>query len=93
MKAIWNGVIVAESEETIEVESNNYFPPQSIRKDYFKPSPSHSTCPWKGKAHYYHLEVEGRRNEDAAWYYPKAKPLAAHIENYVAFWNGVEVIE
>lgn len=93
MKAIWNEVVVAESDQTIGLEGNHYFPPDSIVKEYFKQSPTHTNCPWKGRAHYYHLEVNNQVNEDAAWYYPNAKPLASHIENYVAFWNEVQVSE
>ncbi|WP_421753959.1 DUF427 domain-containing protein [Croceimicrobium sp.] len=93
MKAYWNGVVVAESDETIVVEGNHYFPADSIKKEYFKESDTHTWCPWKGEASYYHLEVDGKENPDAAWYYPQTKPLANHIKSYVAFWNGVEVKE
>lgn len=92
MKAIWNGVVVAESDDTIVVEGNHYFPPDSIKKEYFSESETHTTCPWKGLASYYTLNVEGESNNDAAWYYPQASDLAKNIENYVAFWNGVEVV-
>lgn len=91
MKAIWNGQVLAESDETIVVEGNHYFPPSSINKDFFKPSDTHTTCPWKGIASYYTLEVDETTNNDAAWYYPQAKELAKNIEGYVAFWKGVEV--
>jgi uncharacterized protein (DUF427 family) len=91
MKAIWNGSVLAESNETVIVEGNHYFPPESINKDYFKESATHTTCPWKGVASYYSIEANGERNEDAAWYYPKAKDAAKKIEGYVAFWRGVEV--
>ncbi len=91
MKAIWNDAILAESDETINVENNHYFPPESINKEYFKSSDLHTTCPWKGEASYYTIEVEGKQNKDSAWYYPRTKDLAKKIEGYVAFWRGVEV--
>lgn len=91
MKAIWNDTVIAESDETIIVENNHYFPANSINKEFFKESITHTTCPWKGEASYYTIEVDGAVNEDAAWYYPKAKALANHIEGYVAFWKGVDV--
>jgi uncharacterized protein (DUF427 family) len=93
MKALWNGQVLAESKETIEVEGNQYFPPGSIDEKYFKDSRHTSTCPWKGEAHYYHLDVDGETNENAAWYYPEPKEAAKQIKNYVAFWKGVEVSE
>lgn len=93
MKAIWNNRVLAESSETIVVENNHYFPPQSINKEYFQESDYHTTCPWKGEASYYTIKVEGEENENAAWYYPKTKALANNIEGYVAFWKGVEVKE
>lgn len=93
MKAIWNDTVLAESDKTEVVENNHYFPRESLKKEYFKPSDTHSTCPWKGKASYYHLEVNNETNEDAAWYYPDASPAAKNIENYVAFWKGVKVTE
>lgn len=92
-KAIWNGVVLADSNDVVEVEGNKYFPPESINKEYFKESHTHTTCPWKGLASYYSIEVNGDVNEDAAWYYPEAKHAAKQIENYVAFWNGVEVVD
>lgn len=91
MKAIWNDTVIAESNETIIVENNHYFPPNSIKKEFFTESTTHTTCPWKGEANYYSLEVMGSKNADAAWYYPKTKALANHIEGYVAFWKGVDV--
>ena len=91
MKAIWNGHIVAESDETIVIEGNHYFPSSSINKDYFSESNTNSFCPWKGTASYYSLDVEGKKNNDAAWYYPEASDLARKIEGMVAFWKGVEV--
>ena len=93
MKAIWNNQVIAESDATIVIENNHYFPADSIRKEYFKPSETHSTCPWKGLASYYSLEVDGKENTDAAWYYPEPKELARQIKGYVAFWKGVEVVE
>jgi uncharacterized protein (DUF427 family) len=91
MKAIWNNTIIAESKETVVVENNQYFPPSSINKDYFKPSEMHSACPWKGKASYYSLEVDGQTNKDAAWFYPAPKDAAKQITGYVAFWKGVKI--
>lgn len=91
MKAIWNGKTLAESNNTIIIEGNHYFPPESINKEYFKESSTHTTCPWKGVASYYTLEVDGANNEDAAWYYPEVSELAKGIKGYIAFWKGVEV--
>ena len=90
-KAIWEGAVLAESNQTIEVEGNQYFPPEAISKDYFKPSTTHSVCPWKGTASYYDLEVNGKSNRDAAWFYPEPKAAAGQIKGYVAFWKGVRV--
>ena len=92
-KAIWNGSVLAESDAYEVVEGNIYFPPDSVNKEYFKESAAHSTCPWKGEASYYTLEVEGKTNSDAAWFYPEPKDAAANIKDYVAFWKGVEVQE
>jgi uncharacterized protein (DUF427 family) len=91
MKAIWNNTVIAESEKTIQVEGNHYFPADTIKKEFFKPSDTHTTCPWKGVASYYTLEVNGETNKDAAWYYPEAKPAAREIQDHVAFWKGVKV--
>ena len=91
MKAIWNDQIIAESDDTVVVEGNHYFPADSIKKEFFKESTTHSVCPWKGQASYYTVEVEGQENADAAWYYPEASELAKNIEGYVAFWKGVKV--
>ena len=91
MKAIWNDTILAESDETIIVEGNHYFPADSINKEYFKPSNTHTYCPWKGQASYYTVEVKSKQNPDAAWYYPETKAAAKKIEGYVAFWRGVAV--
>ena len=93
MKAIWNGAVLAESEKTVVVEGNHYFPPDTIRQQYFQPSATHTTCPWKGMASYYDVTVDGQTNQDAAWYYPEPKPAANEIEGYLAFWKGVEVTE
>ena len=91
VKAVWNGVVLAQSDRTEVVEGNHYFPPESINQEYFKPSDTHTTCFWKGEASYYTIVVEGKENKDAAWYYPHAKEKAKNIEGYVAFWRGVEV--
>ncbi|MGZ8453655.1 MAG: DUF427 domain-containing protein [Candidatus Binatia bacterium] len=93
MKAVWKNTIVAESNETIVVEGNHYFPPESIKKDCFAPSDTHSTCPWKGLASYYHVKVGDQANQDAAWFYPEPKEAAGSIKNHVAFWRGVTVSE
>ena len=93
MKAVWQNTVVAESNETIVVEGNHYFPPESIKKDCFAPSDTHSTCPWKGLASYYHVQVGDQVNQDAAWFYPEPKEAAGSIKNYVAFWRGVTVSE
>ncbi|WP_420317115.1 DUF427 domain-containing protein [Ekhidna sp.] len=91
MKAIWNGEVIAESDDTVVVEGNHYFPPSSIKKEFFKETDTHTVCPWKGKASYYTLEVNGDENKDAAWYYPETSELAKNIKGYVAFWNGVQM--
>lgn len=93
MKATWNGEIIAESNDTIVIEGNHYFPPKTINQEFFKSSDNHTTCPWKGLASYYNVEVNGESNKDAAWYYPEVSDLAKGIKGYVAFWNGVEVTE
>lgn len=93
MKAIWNGQIIAESNETIVVEGNHYFPEGSIKKEFFTPSETHTVCGWKGTASYYDVVVNDETNKDAAWFYPETKTDAKNIENYVAFWKGVEVTE
>ncbi len=89
--ARWNGVTLAESDQCQIVEGNYYFPPESIQCQYFKRSETHSQCPWKGEASYYTIEVDGKKNQDAAWYYPLPKPAADNIKGYIAFWRGVEV--
>ncbi|MEN6480836.1 MAG: DUF427 domain-containing protein [Anaerolineaceae bacterium] len=91
MKAIWNGTVIAESDNTIVVENNHYFPPESVAKEYLTDSPTHSTCPWKGFASYYNIVANGKTNEDAAWYYAEPKEAANQIKGYVAFWKGVEI--
>lgn len=91
MKAIWNHTVIAESADTIVVEGNHYFPPESLQRQFFVPSDHTSTCPWKGEASYYHVVVDGRENRDAAWYYQTPKPAAAEIAGRVAFWKGVRV--
>jgi uncharacterized protein (DUF427 family) len=92
MKAIWQNVTLAESNATIVVEGNHYFPPDSINKNYFKDNNNHTTCPWKGLASYYNIVVDDKINQEAAWYYPDPKPAAGNIKNYVAFWKGIEVV-
>ncbi|MEM9136636.1 MAG: DUF427 domain-containing protein [Cyanobacteria bacterium P01_F01_bin.42] len=90
-KAVWKDVVLAESDRCVQVEGNAYFPPDSINEEYFQPSSTHTTCPWKGVASYYTLSVGGQENPDAAWYYPQCKDAAKEIEGYVAFWKGVQV--
>jgi len=92
-KAIWNDVVLAESDTYEEVEGNIYFPPDSINKTYFKESDTRTTCPWKGIASYYNIVVKDQENKDAAWYYPDPKDAAENIKDYVAFWRGVNVSE
>jgi uncharacterized protein (DUF427 family) len=91
MKAKWNNTVLAESDKTIVIEGNHYFPPEKVDQEYFQPSSKHTTCPWKGEASYYNVVVGDQVNKDAAWYYPEPKPAAAEIKNYVAFWRGVKV--
>ncbi|MCA9927385.1 MAG: DUF427 domain-containing protein [Anaerolineales bacterium] len=91
MKAVWNGTVLAESDDTIVVEGNHYFPPNAINKGFFKTSSQTSVCPWKGTASYYDISVGGQVNKGAAWYYPNPKPAAEEIAGYVAFWKGVKV--
>lgn len=93
MKAVWENTVVAESNQTIVIEGNHYFPPDSIKKECFAPSDTHSTCPWKGLASYYHVKAGEKLNHDAAWFYPEPKDAAKSIKNYVAFWRGVTVTE
>lgn len=91
MKAIWNGKTIAHSSKTIVVENNHYFPENSIDKDYFVLTNHHTSCPWKGQASYYSIEVDGEKNENAAWFYPSPTEAASNIKNYVAFWKGIEI--
>jgi uncharacterized protein (DUF427 family) len=91
MKAIWKGVVLAESGETQVVEGNHYFPPQSLDETHFEPSATHTTCSWKGEASYRTVVVDGERNVDACWYYPAPKPAAENIRGWYAFWRGVQV--
>jgi uncharacterized protein (DUF427 family) len=90
-RAIWNGVVLAESEDTVIVEGNHYFPREAVNWEYFKDSKTHTTCPWKGVASYYTIEVNGEQNRDAAWYYPRPSEAAGNIKDRVAFWRGVRV--
>jgi uncharacterized protein (DUF427 family) len=93
MKALWNNQVIAESNDTVVVENNHYFPKESVKAEYLKASDTHSTCPWKGYASYYTLDVDGKQNNDAAWYYPDPKPAAAEIKDHVAFWKGVKITD
>ena len=90
-QARWNGAVIADSDETVVVEGNQYFPPESVNKEFLKPSNHTTVCPWKGTAHYFHVAVDGMQNENAAWYYPAPKPAAAEIKDCIAFWKGVRV--
>jgi len=90
-QAIWNGAVLAESQDTKVVDGNHYFPPESVKREYFRESDTTTVCGWKGTANYYHVEVDGQRNADAAWYYAEPKAAAAEIAGHVAFWKGVEV--
>jgi uncharacterized protein (DUF427 family) len=93
MKAVWNDTVLAESDDTVVVEGNHYFPPEALHREYFRPSDHHTTCPWKGEASYYTLAVDGETNENAAWTYPEPKEAASQIKDHVAFWRGVTVTE
>ncbi|NRB48520.1 MAG: DUF427 domain-containing protein [Saprospiraceae bacterium] len=92
-KAIWNGQVLAESDDIVLIEGNAYFPADSLNKDFFQDSGTHTVCPWKGTASYYTLSVDGQQNSDAAWYYPAPKDAAKVIKDRVAFWKGVEVVD
>ena len=92
MKATWQEATIAESDETVVVEGNHYFPPSSINRESFRESSTHSTCPWKGVASYYDVVVNGKVNCQAAWYYPQTSAEARHIRDYIAFWHGVKVV-
>lgn len=89
--ALWNNQTIAESDETVIVEGNHYFPPEAIRWEYLTKSELHTVCPWKGRASYFDVVVDGERNTDAAWSYPETHKAAKKIEGYVAFWKGVQV--
>lgn len=93
MKAIWKDQVIAESEETLQLEGNHYFPKESMKPEFFESSETHTLCPWKGTASYYSVVVDGNTNRDAAWYYPDPKSAAREIKDYVAFWRGVSVTE
>lgn len=93
MKAVWNGQIIAQSDATVSVEGNHYFPAESVRAEFLRPSQTHTVCPWKGTASYYTLEVDGQQNPDAAWFYPAPKEAAQPITGHVAFWKGVQVTD
>lgn len=90
-RATWNGTVIAESDQCIVVEGNQYFPPAAVQRQYLRESDTHTVCPWKGTASYYDVVVDGTPNKDAAWYYPQPKDAAKQIANYVAFWHGVTV--
>jgi uncharacterized protein (DUF427 family) len=91
IRAVWNNQVLAESDETVIVEGNHYFPADALRQEFFTPADSHTTCPWKGVASYYTVTVDGNSNTDAAWYYPDPSDAAANIRGHVAFWHGVNV--
>lgn len=93
MKAIWNKEVIANSNETVVVEGNHYFPPASLNKQFFQTSEKQTTCSWKGTASYYDVVVDGESNKDAAWFYPEPKSAANNIAGYIAFWKGVEVVD
>ncbi len=93
MKAIWQDTVIAESDDTVVVEGNHYFPRDSIKSEYYAESDHTTFCPWKGTASYYTIEVDGQTNADAAWYYAEPKPKASMVANRIAFWRGVEVVE
>ncbi|HWY42006.1 MAG TPA: DUF427 domain-containing protein [Candidatus Sulfotelmatobacter sp.] len=90
-KAFWSGQLIAESDACVVVEGNQYFPAAAVKKEFLKPSPHTTVCPWKGTAHYYHVEVGGMKNENAAWYYPEPSDAAENIRGRIAFWKGVRV--
>lgn len=90
-RATWNGKVVAESDRTVVIENNHYFPPSSIKREFFEDSDTTTDCPWKGTANYFHLNVDGEQNRDAAWVYRAPKDLAGGIKDHVAFWRGVNV--
>ncbi|WP_431958380.1 DUF427 domain-containing protein [Nocardia lijiangensis] len=91
MRAVWRETVLAESDDTVVVEGNHYFPADAVRREYIEPSEHHTICPWKGTASYYTVTVDGERNPDAAWYYPAPKPEAEMVRDRIAFWRGVDV--
>lgn len=91
MRAVWNDAVLAESDDTVVVEGNHYFPPESVNWEYLEPSDRHTTCPWKGRASYYSVVVDGQHNPEAAWVYPEPKAAASEIAGRLAFWHGVRV--
>ena len=91
MRAIWNGTVIAESDDTVVVENNHYSPRSALKDEYLRPSSTTSVCPWKGTASYYSLEIDGQSNPDAVWFYPEPKDAAKQITDRVAFWKGVQV--
>ena len=93
MRAIYNGEVIAESDNTVVIEGNHYFPPDSVKKEFLTESGTHTTCPWKGVASYYNVVVNGENATDAAWYYRDPRTLAEGIKGYIAFWHGVKVAE
>lgn len=93
MKAIWNKQVLAESDDVVEVEGNQYFPKDSVNEEFIEVSPNRSECPWKGTAYYYHLNVDGEHNENAVWYYPDPKPAASEVKDRIAFWPGITIEE
>ncbi|NJN19255.1 MAG: DUF427 domain-containing protein [Oscillochloris sp.] len=90
-RAVWNGAVIAESDRTIVVEGNHYFPPDAVKQEYLQSSETHTICGWKGQASYYNLVVNEQTNRDAAWYYPQPKDAAGQIAGYIAFWRGVNI--
>lgn len=91
IRAVWNGAVIAEAAETVRLEGNDYFPAETVRREFLVDSPTTTVCPWKGTAHYYTVSVDGQLNPDAAWYYPDPSPQAAQIGDHIAFWKGVRV--
>lgn len=91
LQAIWKGSVIAESDQTVLVEGNHYFPPESVKREHLQPSSAHTTCFWKGRASFYDVVVNGEHNPGGAWYYPEPSSEAAHIKNHVAFWRGIRV--
>lgn len=91
--ARWNGTIIAQSDDTVMVEGNHYFPPEDVRREFLEPSKTTSFCPWKGKAQYYSIKVADTTNRDSAWYYSDPKPAAEEIRGRIAFWKGVEILD